>query len=260
MSPHKAMSRRIAIVSGALAGILVFVVLVVTIGMAINPSAPAPRPISQELATIRQITVVGMGEVRGTPDTAHVQIGVETEGKTAQEALQENNEQANKVMSELTDLGIEEQDIQTSNFNINPTYDDRGRWITGYQVSNVVAVTIRDMDQTSSLLDQVVQVGANRIYGIYFSVDDPSALLAEARDKAVSDAEERATRLARASGAEIGQVLVITENIGSSPPPMPMARMGRPMEEMDMAVPAPPPIQGGEQRFSASVQVTYELR
>ncbi|NJN65288.1 MAG: SIMPL domain-containing protein [Chloroflexaceae bacterium] len=255
------MSRRIAVISGALAGTLVFVALVVTIGMV--ATAPAPIQTASESAIVRQITVVGFSEIKGTPDTAHVQIGVETEGKTAQDALRENNEQASKIVDQLTELGIAEKDIQTSNFNISPTYDDRGRWVTGYQVSNIVAVTIRDMDQTSSLLDQVVQVGANRIYGIYFSVDDPSALLAEARDKAMHDAEERASRLARAGGAEIGTVLMITENIGSPTfPPVPVARMALPMmDQAKMETSAsPPPVYGGEQSFSAQVQVTYELR
>lgn len=205
---------------------------------------------------MRQVTVVGNGEIKGVPDTANVQLGVETSGDTTQQALAENSTQVAAIMTKLKELGIAEKDIQTSNFSINARYDNEGRQVIGYTINNMVNVTIRNLAQAGALLDQVVQVGANRIYGISFSVNDPSALIVQARDKAIADARAKADQLARGGGAVAGQVLVITENVGSSPVVYPVARM------MANTLDAAPqvPVQAGEQSFTAQVQMTFELK
>lgn len=204
---------------------------------------------------MRQITVVGHGEAKGRPDMATVQIGVRSQAATAQEALAQNSQQARAIQDKLKELGIDEKDIQTSNFSIYPMYDNEGRNVTGYSVENTVSVTIRNLDQTSDLLDQVVQAGANNIYGISFGVADTQELLGQARDQAVQNARVRAEQLAKAAGASVGEVLVITESIGSAPP-IPLMRA-----EADMAAgSAAPPIAAGEQTYSADVQITFALR
>jgi uncharacterized protein YggE len=101
----------------------------------------------------------------------------------------------------------------------------------------------------------VVQAGANSIYGISFSVENPEALLDQARKAAMENARTRATQLAEASGAAVGDVLVISENIAAQPIPMPiMARA----EDVAMAQAAP--VQPGEQTLSVDVQVTFGLK
>jgi uncharacterized protein YggE len=205
---------------------------------------------------MRQVTVVGSGEARVAPDMATVQLGVETTAPTTQEALAQNSAQAQAIVDQLKQLGVDEKDIQTSGFNIYATYNDDGRTVTGYTVSNTVSVTIRNLAQAGELLDTVVQSGANRVYGVSFGVSDPKAAQAQARDAALADARARAEQLAQGAGAQIGAVLVISENIGA-PPVMPMPAMAA----ADQAVGgAPVPVQAGEQVVNASVQVTYELR
>lgn len=243
---------------GAILGTLLAALLLIGAFIVVNMTGNAPSRAEDDTPAMvmRQVTVVGRGEVRAPPDTAHVNIGVQTEAKTVQEALEANNEQASQVMEEIMELGVEEKDIQTRDFSIYPRYDDKGRKVVGYEVSNVVAVTIRELGSTGTLLDQVVQVGANRVYGIQFRVDDPSQVLDEARGKAMDDAARKAGQLAESGGATLGQVLVITENVGA-PPPVMQPRMAMPevMEEEAAAV----PVQAGEQQFSVRVQVTYEL-
>jgi uncharacterized protein YggE len=210
---------------------------------------------AQTVATgTRQVTVVGTGETRVAPDMATVQIGVENTAATTREALAQNTAQARAVIDKIKELGVADKDIQTSGFNIYATYNNDGRTITGYTVSNTVVVTIRDLAKAGDLLDKVVQSGANRVYGVSFGVSDPKAAMAQARDAAMADARARAEQLARAGGAQLGLVLVINENIGA-PPVLPLPAMGR-AEAMDAAV----PVQAGEQAISASVQVTYALR
>jgi hypothetical protein len=249
---QKPMSNQHNFFFGALAGALIIAIVAVVTSVVLTSTAGGETDISNT----RQITVMGEGEARGKPDTARVEIGVETTAPTTNEALSQNNVQVTTIISRLQELGIASADIQTSNFNIYPNYDEQGQDVTSYTVNNNVTVTIRNLDQAGSLLDEVVQVGANRIYGMMFSVDDPSALIAQARDAALQDARARAERLAQSSGLSVGEVLIITENTGSMPAgAMPMGR-GSAAEQAQSAV----PVQVGEQTFTARIQVTYELQ
>lgn len=215
------------------------------------------RPVSAAQTGVngsRQITVIGTGEVKVTPDTANVQIGVQTDGATTQEALQANNDQLAAVIAKLKELGIDEKDIQTSGLNIYPRYNDDGTSISGYQVSNTLNVTIRNLAQAGDLLDGVVKAGANQVYGINLSVADASSFEAQAREEALKIAKQKAEQLAQASGGSVGQVLVVTESIGSVPV-LPVAYAA------DMAAGnAKLAVQPGEQTISLQIQVTYELR
>lgn len=215
---------------------------------------PAAAQSNSGVPGMRQVSVLGHGEVKARPDTATIQIGIDTEAANAKDALAQNNAQAQALQQKLAELKIDTKDIQTSNFSISPTYGNDGRQVTGYRVSNVVTVTIRNLDSAGTLLDQVVQAGANNIYGISFSVADTQKLMEQARQAAMADAKVRATQLATAGGAAVGDVLIISENVSAPPVPMPMldraAAQGAPSV----------PVQAGEQSISIDVQATFALR
>ena len=247
------MARRIGMTVGVVAAVLLLAVLAGIVGVLY--ARPATAQTSVGVPGMRQVTVVGRGEVKGRPDTATIQIGVETEAPVAKDALAKNTDLATALQAKLKDLGVAEKDMQTSNFSIYPTYAQDGRQITGYHVSNSVIVKIRDLDKAGTLLDQVVQAGANSVSSISFSVDDPKALLNQAREQAMQDARAKADQLAKSGGAAVGDVLVITENVGA-PPPLPMALQAAAGAAGSKAV----PVQPGEQSFGIDVQVTVQLR
>ncbi len=247
------MSRRIGMTIGVVAAVLLLAVLAGLVGVLYARPATAQ---TVGVSGMRQVTVVGHGEVKGKPDTATVQIGVETEAAVAKDALAKNTDETAALQAKLKELGVAETDMQTSNFSIYPTYSTDGRQITGYHVSNSVTVKIRALDKVGTLLDQVVQAGANSVSGISFSVDDPKALLSQAREQAMQDAKSRADLLAKAGGAAVGDVLVITENVGAQPP-VPLVMAAPAAEAADSKA---VPVQPGEQSFAIDVQVTYQLR
>lgn len=215
---------------------------------------PAAAQSNSGVPGMRQVSVLGHGEVKARPDTATIQIGIDAEAANAKDALAQNNAQAQAFQQKLAELKIDAKDIQTSNFSISPTYGNDGRQVTGYRVSNIVTVTIRNLDSAGTLLDQVVQAGANNIYGMSFSVADTQKLMEQARQAAMADAKARATQLATAGGASVGDVLIISENVNAPPVPMPMldraAAQGAPSV----------PVQAGEQSISVDVQATFALR
>ena len=123
---------------------------------------------------LRTISVSGSGIATLTPDIAYVNIGVRTESEDAAQAVSKNNSLSQEVSDTIKALGIDEKDIQTTNFSIHPQqeYDPNGK-PTGkinYVVNNTVYVTVRDLDMVGDLLNAAVSAGANTINGIRFDV------------------------------------------------------------------------------------------
>lgn len=238
--------------------ILAFTAMIAVLALAaVGLLRPAQTVTAQPgVSNMPQIVVIGTGEVKVEPDIATITIGVETKAPTTQEALAQNSAQAQAIIDRIRQLGVEAKDIQTTGINIYPFYDEQGQNIIGYTVSNMVNVTIRNIAQAGDLIDQVVQVGANRLYGVSFGVSDTEAVMAQAREAAVANARARAEQMARASGTSLGRVLFITENFGANPIPVPMMAdaYGAP------AARSAPPVQPGQQTYSATVQITFELR
>ena len=213
-----------------------------------------------ETAVVRSITVIGKGEATGLPNQAQVQIGVEVFAKTVSQATDENETKLQAIMTALNTLGIAAEDIQTSNYGLwaEPRYTDQGpQGIAGYHVSNQVSVTIRDIDKVSDVLAAVTDAGANSIAGVSFSVDDPAALEAEAREKAVADARARAEILARLSGVELGEVIAISEVVGQ--PGLIVSYGGAPAMVTEAAA-GGPNISSGQLSHLVQLQVTFGIK
>jgi len=206
----------------------------------------------------RIISLSGHGEVRATPDIAYVTSGVMTQGATAAEALAANTRAMTDLFSALKDAGIEDKDIQTSNFSVQPRFDfsnNQAPKMVGYDVSNNVTVKLRKVDTLGALLDKMVQSGSNQISGISFDVSKPDDKMDEARKLATEDATRKAKVYAEAMGIQLGGVVQVSEG-GASQPPMPLVR-GKVM----MADAAPPvPVAAGEQVIAADVNVTWEIK
>lgn len=210
-----------------------------------------------------RITVTGQGEIDVAPDMAIVTLSVMREAETARAALDENNEAMAEVIAALKDAGVADRDLQTSGLSINPryVYPQNGNGeelprIVAYQVANTLTIRVRELDGVGGIIDRAVTLGVNQGGSISFVNDDPRAARMEARKRAVADALERARVLAEAAGAELGNVMEISEQ--SAPqPPMPM---GQRMMRMEATADAAVPIEAGENTYRIDVNVTFELK
>ena len=158
------------------------------------------------------IAINGVGKVYANPDVAYINIGVHTENEDPKAALTANTAQAQDVIEAIKAAGVEEEDIQTSNFNIYPSnqYGTMGETLgTVYMVDNTVYVTIRDLTKLGTMLEAVVSSGANTINGIQFDITDKDTLASEARTKAVEDAQKQAEDIANAAGVELGELMYV---------------------------------------------------
>ena len=211
-----------------------------------------------------RILVTGQGSAELKPDMAVLNLTVTREAKTARAALDANSAAMAKVLAELQAVGIEERDLQTSNFNIQPRYTQSPRKadgerppprIAGYVVRNSLSVRVRDIDLVGGVLDKSVELGVNEGGNIQFGNDDPSAAITKARKAAVADALDKARTLAAAAGVELGDILEISEQ-SRMPRPVPMmdAEMG-----MMRAASAPVPVAAGENSYSVTVNMSVEI-
>lgn len=210
--------------------------------------------------TPRVISVSGMGEASAAPDQARISLGVTTEARNARDALRANSQAMQAIFDQMEELGIPEENIQTSNLSINPQYppynqnNPQPRRITGYQVSNTVSVLFEDLDAFGAGLDAIVSSGANELHGISFSISETDEMMTAARTSAVEDARARAETLAAAAGVTLGDVLSISEGGGYSPQPV-YARMA-----MNESASFDVPVAAGEQTLSVSVNMVFEIQ
>lgn len=220
--------------------------------------APAlSAAIAEEKSMQRTITVSATGNVAAAPDQARVNSGVVSEAATAREALDANTAAMAKVIAAMKSAGVDAKDIQTSNFSIEPVtvYDRDGQQpprVTGYRVSNQAGVLVRDLGKLGATLDALVTAGANQSGGLEFEVSKADELKDEARKDAVATALRRAKLLAQAAGAEIGEVLQISEET-SFPGPRPMA-FARAAKSDSV------PIEAGTSLLEVRVTLTWALK
>ena len=203
----------------------------------------------------RYVSVSATGDVAAEPDMAYISTGVMVEADTAKDGLARNSLVMAKLVDGLKSLGIAPKDIQTTSVYVQPRYvqtkDGHPTTFSGYRVVNQVRLTVREMKRLGEMLDAAVTLGANQVNGITFDVSNAETLKDEARKQAMVNARRRAELYATAAGAQLGNVLTISEDVNAGPRPMSMARS---------ATVGAVPIEGGTRTLTVTVHVTYSLR
>jgi len=193
------------------------------------------------------VTVTGNGSVSAVPDRAEISAGVETRAPTAKAALAANGAAMQKVLAALRSNGG--KDVTTQTVSLSTAFDQNGQ-PNGFVASNVASAETT-LAGAGALIDAAVAAGANTVYGPSLSRSDADELYRQALAKAVDDAKERASVLAKAAGRSLGSVTTIVES--GSAPPIPYAAKASAAQDST-------PVVSGPQETEASVSVTYELQ
>ena len=214
---------------------------------AAEPPAPATLTLSAE------------GVSRLAPDMASISLGVVTEAPTAGEALRVNAERMTKVMAALKKAGLADRDIQTSGLSVSPMYDypnGQPPALRGYQASNQVTASVRDLARLGPVLDATVNAGANTAGQVGFGLSNPLAAENAAREAAVKALNAKAELYARATGHTGVRLTALSEG-GFAPQPRPMMKayaIAAPMADA-----APTPVAPGELNVSITVSGVFEM-
>jgi uncharacterized protein len=233
-----------------------FVLLAAAGLLAVGVSAcdSSSGPTAAADSATRQVTVVGGGQVQGTPDTLTVNASIEFVAPDVNGAMNQTSQRQQAVIDALVGSGIDRKDIRTTQVSLQPQFaGGDSTAIVGYRATNSIDVKIRKLDTASQALALIVSTGsdATRINSVNYSIEDDSQLVKDARARAFDDAKDRAQQYAQLSGLNLGKVISITESGGATPPtPLPSPR-GAEMAAV--------PLEPGQQTVSFSVTVIFEL-
>lgn len=218
---------------------------------------PIPLSISSVTTTKTDtFSVSGEGKVTMIPDIAVVNVGVTAQSANVSQVQQQLNKKMNAISDAIKKLGVDSKDIQTSNYNISPTYDYSGgsQRVTGYQANSNLTIKVRKIDNANGVIDAATANGANQVSGITFDVDDKTKAENQAREQAVADAKSKAETAARAAGFALGRIINYSEGGGAAPRPV----------MLDKAISmagggAPTQVEPGSSELSVTVTLSYEI-
>jgi uncharacterized protein YggE len=201
------------------------------------------------------VSVTGTGRVTYVPDLVHVAVGVSSDGQTATEAWQKNEQVVQQLFDVLKTFGIDPKDLKTTGLNVSPRYvshKDREPELVGYTAAYNLNVTVRKLGEAGRVVDALVENGANRNMSLAFGHSDLDKLMDEARTKAAGDARKKAELYVTASGASLGQVLSISEGQAFAPQQFAFeARAALGVKEL--------PIAAGTQDLTVNITVVYAI-
>lgn len=202
--------------------------------------------------------VTGEGKTIVVPDIALVTLGVESQGSNVKATKDQLNNNANKVIAEVKSQGIDEKDIQTTNYNISPNYDfgSGSQTIKGYIASTNLTIKVREIEKANTVIDAAVANGANQIGGISFDVDDKSQAENTAREKAVAEAKEKAQSAAEIAGFKLGKIINYSENFGGGLRPIPLRAVAETASDEIGST----QIEPGSSEISVTVTLSYEIK
>ncbi len=236
--------------------LLVFVLMIMVIfylGASINQK--------NQVSENQVITVSGTGEVYATPDVGLVDISVKTEGKDVATATSNNSTKMNDIIAFVKSSNVDEKDIKTTGFNINPIYaweDKTGkRTLTGYEVNQTINVKIRDLTKVGTIISGATEKGANDIGSLTFIVDNDEQVKENAKNLAIKDAQAKAKNLEKALGVKMVKIVNFSEN-SYNPIYANLDSSYKVMTASSSGV--APSIQTGQNKITSTVTITYAIR
>lgn len=225
------------------------------------------------------ISTSGSATTKVQPDKVSVTVGVETNGTTAQEASSRNANATEDVLAALTGLGIPEEQISTSNYNVYPVYSQQpaqtqeicimiyppppecqpNQNIIGYVASSSLTVTL-DVDGDISggeVIDTAIEAGANTVNGVFFFLS--TEMQEEIRDGLIGDAIESARHRADVAATAVGMEVSGVKAINLNEVHFPFFSSSLDTSFREGGIAAPTPLLPGEQEVTMTVSVVYSL-
>ena len=161
------------------------------------------------------IQASGEAIISTKPDQAVVEIGVVSQGATVAAVASQNAEQTGTFQSELARLLGDKSKMRTTNYSVRPNYQypkpGAAATITGYTATNIVEVTVDDLNLVSKLIDAATQSGANVVQKLQYQLENPGSVRAQALREAAARAKTSAEAMASGLGLKVLRVLSVEE-------------------------------------------------
>jgi len=236
--------RRVSVALAAAVAVVALSVLVRGSGSVAASSTSAAG------AKAASIAVTGTASTTLAEDQASFTVTVQEQGATAAEALSQDDQVMEAVLSALQARGAQMSDLVTQGLSVYPVYGKEGASAppTAFRAADTVQVHVPQLSVLGAWLDAAVQAGATDIGGVTLSASNTQAVENQVLASAVANARSKAEALAAAAGLTLGPATVINaQTFVPSPQPVIFAA----------ASTANTPIEPGTQTVSATVQVTF---
>lgn len=226
---------------------------------AASMAAAAPARAEADAAfAATTLSLSAYGEARVDPDMATISLGVENQAPTAAAAMLANAAQMSRVVAALKKAGIADRDLQTANLSLNPQYvyeQNQPPRLTGYQASNQLSITVRDLAKLGAVVDATVSAGATNVSQISFGLTNPVSAENTARIAAVKALQDKASLYANATGYRISRLVNLGEGGGYQvQPPRPMPMMAFKAAGADAT-----PVEAGSVKVRVDITGVFEM-
>ena len=254
------MNKRI-VISAIVGAILVLAITVTTLSENQAEAQTTPFPSREKV-----ISVTGTATTSIEPDLLVITFGVETQEKSAKDALVANSESMTLIVDTLRSLGVSEDDISTSRISIYPIYDSYRDTVTekytqelvGYRVTNTITVETEQLNKAADIIDGGVSSGANRVENVSFTLSPQKQL--EVKDdllgQAVLNAKKKAENALAPLDHKIIGVKAVTLSEFGIPPPIPVFSASGAFAE-DAAFKSSTPVFSSDQDITTTASVIF---
>ena len=231
------------------------------VGLAFTPVILLAACSDSATPRLGEIRASGFATVSGEPDIAVLSLGVVATRSTVSEARDAAASALSAVVSAVRGADVEEDDVRTSSFSIQPRYQYLGAEarFMGHEVSNILTVTVRDIAAAGTVIDRAIAAGgaSTRVQHVGFRVADTASLEREARRLAVQDATEKADFYAAELGLGRGAILSVSDQVGV---PYPVAEgVGLQRRMVAESAGASTEFFAGDFEVSAQVEVVFAI-
>jgi uncharacterized protein len=180
------------------------------------------------------ITVTGSYSKQEENKVARFTANVSEYNDDKDKAVASVKEKMDEVIVKVKAFGISDKDIKTQNMNVyqreQTYYEDgdqktrKGQW----SASHSLEIVLRDTSKADGLSELLTSLETSSVYGPTFFNDDLAGIKNKdvGYEKAMEDAMDKATTIAKQSKREVGRVIGVTEGNSASPPVRMFAEMG----------------------------------
>ncbi|MDJ0509564.1 MAG: SIMPL domain-containing protein [Crocosphaera sp.] len=215
-----------------------------------------PSVMAQE-QVLKTLTVSGQGTIRIPTTLTNISLGVEIQGKTAEEVQKNVAQRTSSLVDFLRSRQVERLETVGIRLQPNYKYDNNQRRLIGYIGTNTISFRI-ETEAVGSILDDAVKAGATRIDNVSFTATETAISQAqkEALQKATLDAQQQAEAVLSVLNFQSQEIINISINGATSPQPqmrLPQSTVRTTANAADAT-----PIIGGEQTIKATV--TLQIR
>jgi uncharacterized protein YggE len=167
---------------------------------------------------IPRVTVYGTATTEVVPDQMVWSLRVENKGSALEAVASEHARSVQKVLEFLKEGKVDPKAIQTSRmqFSENWTYRSNSRVREGYVASTQISFKTRDLERYAQLWLGLADMPVVSVETVTYDHTKRIDFQNQTREKAIVAAKEKAAASARALGAEIGDPLLLEEDLSPS--------------------------------------------